>query len=282
MEKQYLDLLTDVLEHGTLRKTRNATTKSVFFRTLTFDLRNNDIPLLTTKKVSFRNIFYELMWFLSGSTDTKDLSKHKVKIWDANSSREFLDSQGLDYPEGQLGPLYGHQIRNNGAKYNSDERGFDQLEYLQNLIRNDPNSRRMCMTAWAPSQLKEMSLAPCHCTVLQFYVEDGFLHCYTHQRSADLFLGVPYNITSYGLFLNLMAKTCDLKPGLLHYTFGDTHLYDNQFEAAKMQSKRKPGVNPKINVKVRRENVWEYTYKDIEILGYVPYTTPLPKVDMIA
>lgn len=279
-EDKYLELLSEVLHEGKERKTRNATTKGLFFRTMNFDLSNGTIPLLTTKKVSFKNIVYELLWFLSGSTNTKDLSKHGVKIWDANGSKDFIESQGLDYPEGTLGPLYGHQFRNNGAEYGKP--GFDQIKYCQDLIRNDPTSRRICMTAWAPFQISQMVLSPCHGTVIQFYVSDGSLDIYTHQRSADLFLGVPYNIASYALLLHMMATTCDLKPGQLHYTFGDLHLYDNQYEAADIQSLRNSKPFPTVSIKTKKQNIWEYEYTDFVLDNYTPNTEPLPKVKMIA
>jgi thymidylate synthase len=278
-EYQYLDTLSNVIKNGNERQTRNAMTRSIFFSKFVFDLSDGTLPLLTTKKVSLRNVFYELMWFLSGSNDTKELSDKGVKIWNANSSASFLKSRNLDYPEGELGPMYGHQFRNFGAKYNDN--GFDQILSIQNLIKNDPTSRRIVMSVWAAHQLDEMALAPCHGTVIQFYVNGTHLDCYTHQRSCDLYLGCPYNIASYSLLVHLFAKTCNLVPGKLIYTFGDVHLYENQIEAASIQAKRIPKEFPCVTIKTKHENVWEYKFEDIELIGYNPETKKLPIVKMI-
>ena len=288
-EEQYLELLKTVREFGELRETRNSVTRSIFGARMVFNLEDNTIPLLTTKHVSFRNIFYELKWFLSGSTDTYYLKERKIKIWDANSTREFLDARGLtDVPEGFIGPGYGHQFRHSGAPYDpkrdpSEAYGFDQVKDTQNLIRNDPMSRRIVMTLWAPSQTSQIALPSCHGSLIQFYVRKGkYLDCFTHQRSCDLYLGCPYNIASYSLLTHMLAKSCNLKPGILNYSFGDTHLYENSIEAAYIQSTRVPGEFPKIRFKETRDNIWEYEYRDIEIIDYKPCLDPLPSVKMVA
>ena len=286
-EQQYLDLLRDVLTTGEHRQTRNSVTKSVFYRTMKFDLTGGIIPLLTTKKVSFKNVLHELLWFISGSTDVAELSKHNIKIWNGNSSREFILEQNLDYPAGVIGPGYGYQFRNSGGTYPQNN-GFDQFKYVQGLLKNNPKSRRICMTLWAPFHLQEMVLPNCHGSFIQFYVRESddtalvnYLDCFTHQRSCDLYLGCPYNIASYAILVHMLCVTCDLRPGTLNYSFGDTHLYENQWEAAEIQCKRIPTEFPVLCIKERKDNVWEYTYDDFLLSGYEPNSSPLPKVKMV-
>jgi thymidylate synthase len=290
-EQQYLDLLVRVLETGEFRGTRNSVTKSVFHASMKFDLTSGTIPLLTTKFVSFKNVLHELLWFLSGSTDVSELSKH-TKIWNANSSKEFILSQNLDYGEGIIGPGYGYQFRNSGGDYPL-KNGFDQIKYVEHLIKTDPTSRRICMSLWSPSDIKKMVLPNCHGSFIQFYVRKpvnksadastgkSYLDCFTHQRSCDLYLGCPYNIASYSILVNILAASCNLIPGVLTYSFGDVHLYKNQLEAAKLQSARTPAEFPVLCIKEKKESIIDYTFNDLTLSGYEPDKTPLPKVKMV-
>jgi thymidylate synthase len=283
-ERQYLDTLAYVMEHGSDRHTRNSITKSVFYRTMHFNLDGGKIPLLTTKFVSFKNVLHELLWFLSGSTDVSQLSPH-TKIWNANSSKEFILSQKLDYDEGIIGPGYGYQFRNSGGVYPTPN-GFDQIEYVEHLLKNNPTSRRICMTLWSPNDLGKMVLPNCHGSFIQFYVrtvdDTNYLDCYTHQRSCDLYLGCPYNIASYSILVHMLSTSCNMRPGTLYYSFGDVHLYENQWEAAKIQSVRTPLDFPVLCIKERKSTILDYTFDDFVLSGYEPDRSPLPVVKMVA
>jgi len=242
-ESMYLQLLNNVLCFGHEKSDRtNTGTLSIFTESLQFSLQNNKLPLLTTKKVFYKGVLEELLWFLRGSTDARVLSNKGVKIWDKNGSKENLHKHGfIDRDEGDLGPVYGFQWRNWGSKYNpygeNPSNGFDQLKELVNNIRTEPNSRRHILSAWNVADISSMILPPCH-IMCQFYVTDDLLSCMLYQRSADLFLGVPFNIASYALLTCIIAKLTNLKPHRLIMNFGDVHIYKNHIDAVKTQLSR--------------------------------------------
>lgn len=241
-----------------------------------FNLRNS-FPLLTTKRVFWRAVVEELLWFIRGSTDAKDLQAKNIRIWDGNSSREFLDKCGFHNREvGDLGPIYGFQWRHFGAKYRTcrDDytgEGVDQLQNLINTIRDNPNDRRMILSAWNPVDIPQMALPPCHC-MAQFFVANGELYCQLYQRSADMGLGVPFNIASYSLLTYMIAHVTELKPAELVYTTGDTHVYTNHIEPLKEQLIRKPRPFPTLQIKREIIDIDDFKYEDFEILHYVPYS----------
>lgn len=251
--KQYLELMSEILEKGARKSDRTGTgTLSVFGRQLRFDL-SEGFPLITTKKLHLRSIIYELLWFLQGDTNIKYLKDNGVSIWD-----EWADENG------ELGPVYGHQWRSwptpNGGS-------IDQISQVIQQIRQKPDSRRHIVTAWNPSEVDKMALPPCH-ALFQFYVADGKLSCQLYQRSADYFLGVPFNIASYALLTYMFAQQCDLQPGEFVWTGGDVHLYTNHIDQAKLQLERKPFALPELNIKRRPESIFDYKYEDFEILNY--------------
>lgn len=251
-------------------------TKSIFGAQMRFDLRNDTFPLLTTKKTFFRSIAEELFWFVKGSTDAKILQDKNVHIWDGNSSREFLDKSGFhDRREGDLGPVYGFQWRHFGAKYTTCEadysgQGIDQLNEVINRIKTNPNDRRIIMSAWNPIDIPQMALPPCHCLV-QFYVSGDELSCQLYQRSADMGLGVPFNIASYALLTYMIAHVTNLKPGDFVHTLGDAHIYLNHIEPLQEQIKREPKQFPKIHIKRRVESIEDFGIDDFEIVDYNPH-----------
>jgi thymidylate synthase len=245
-EKMYLNLMKDTLDDNIHSKTNDRTsvgTYSTFAKRLTFSLRNDVIPLMTTKHVFFRGVAEELLWFISGSTDSDILSSRNVKIWDLNGSRRVLDAMGFwDRKEGDLGPVYGFQWRHWGAEYVDKDtvslKGIDQIKNVINSIKTNPNSRRHVVSAWNVSDLEKMALPPCH-ICFQFYVKDNeYLSCQMYQRSADLFLGVPFNIASYSLLTHIIAKLTNLKPDKLTMVFGDCHVYSNHIDAVYEQCSR--------------------------------------------
>lgn len=252
-EQNYLNLLKEVLENGETRMDRTGTgTKSLFGKKLEFSLENNVLPVLTTKKIPIKSVIKELMWFLKGQTDSKILESQGVSIWKANTSRDFLDKRGLSHlEEGDAGANYSHQWRHFGADYidchtDYGKEGVDQIAYILNLLKNDPFSRRMILTAWNPAQLRETCLPPCHMT-LQLYVDnENRIHGQMYQRSADLFLGVPWNITSYALLIYFLAHLSGRKPGKLIVVFGDVHIYNNHIEQVQIQLAREPYSFPVI------------------------------------
>ncbi|MBT1701645.1 thymidylate synthase [Chryseosolibacter indicus] len=251
--KQYLDLMKDILENGTKKTDRTGTgTLSVFGRQLRFDL-SKGFPLVTTKKLHLRSIIYELLWFLNGDTNIKYLNDNGVTIWD-----EWANEHG------ELGPVYGHQWRSWPAP---DGRSIDQITQVLDQLRKKPDSRRHIVTAWNPSEVDKMALPPCH-AMFQFYVADGKLSCQLYQRSADYFLGVPFNIASYALMTHMFAQQCDLEPGDFVWTGGDVHLYLNHIEQAQLQLTREPHPLPKLNIKRKPESLFEYSFQDFEILNY--------------
>jgi len=281
-EYQYLEIIEDIIEHGNKKSDRTGTgTKSVFGRQMRFSLRDGTFPLLTTKKTFYRGIAEELFWFIRGSTNAIQLKEKKVMIWEGNSSREFLDSVGLGHREvGDLGPVYGFQWRHFGAEYKDmhadySGQGVDQLADVIDKIKNKPDDRRIIMCAWNPKDIPSMALPPCHCLV-QFYVADGELSCQLYQRSADMGLGVPFNIASYALLTHMIAHVTGLKPGDFVHTLGDAHVYLNHVEPLKEQLGRTPRPFPKIVLKRKVDNIEEFTIEDFEIQGYDPH----PKITM--
>lgn len=275
-EDQYLDMIRDILREGSLEEGRNGYTKSLFGGAMRFSLKNNTIPLLTTKKVAWKTCFRELMWFVRGQTDNKVLQEQKVKIWNVNASREFLDSRGLTHlEENDLGPVYGHQWRHFNAKYTTchedyTNKGVDQLGNIIKMLK-DPStrtSRRMVMSAWNPCQLDEMALPPCH-VLTQFHVTNGKeLSCSLYQRSCDIGLGVPFNIASYSFLTHLIAKHCDLVPKDFVYFMGNVHIYDDHFEVLKEQVLRTPYTFPTLKVLNKHDTIEEYSLDDIQLENY--------------
>lgn len=254
--QQYLDLLHRILEEGKVKTDRTGTgTKSIFGHQMRFNLEDG-FPVLTTKKLHLKSIIYELLWFLKGDTNVKYLQEHGVSIWN-----EWADENG------DLGPVYGHQWRSW-----PDHRGgtIDQIQNVIDLIKHHPDSRRMLVTAWNPADIGEMALPPCHC-LFQFYVADGRLSLQLYQRSADTFLGVPFNISSYALLLLMMAQVTGLKAGDFIHTTGDTHLYLNHIEQAKLQLTRTPRELPQMKLNLDVKSLFDFRYEDFELLNYNPW-----------
>ncbi len=261
--KQYLDLIEHILEEGTIKGDRTGTgTKSVFGYQMRFNLQEG-FPMVTTKKVHFKSMVHELLWFLKGDTNIAYLKENKVRIWD-----EWADENG------DLGPVYGHQWRN----WNSE--GIDQIKEVIETLKKTPNSRRMLVSAWNPSVLPDttktfeenvangkVALPPCH-ALFQFYVSDNKLSCQLYQRSADVFLGVPFNIASYALLTEMIAHVCGLQAGEFIHTLGDAHIYNNHFEQVALQITRKPKALPKLHLNPEIKNIFDFTFKDISLEGY--------------
>ena len=255
--KQYLDLLNRILTEGVEKTDRTGTgTRSVFGHQMRFDLADG-FPLLTTKKLHLKSIIYELLWFLAGDTNVRYLQEHGVSIW----------NEWADPVTGELGPVYGHQWRSWPTK---DGGIIDQIAQVVDLIRNHPDSRRMMVTAWNPAEVEEMALPPCHC-LFQFYVADGRLSLQLYQRSADTFLGVPFNIASYALLLLMMAQVCGLKPGEFIHTTGDTHLYLNHLEQARLQLTRTPRTLPRMVLNPDVKDIFSFRYEDFKLEDYNPH-----------
>ena len=252
----YLDLLARALHDGVERDDRTGTgTRSVFGHQMRFDL-SQGFPLVTTKKCHLRSIVHELLWFLNGDTNIRYLTENKVSIWD-----EWADENG------DLGPVYGAQWR---SWPKPDGGTVDQIAWVQNEIRANPNSRRLVVSAWNPGQLDEMALAPCHC-LFQFYVAEGKLSCQLYQRSADIFLGVPFNIASYALLTHMMAQACGLEAGDFVHSFGDAHLYLNHLDQAKEQLSRTPRPRPRLELNPDVSDIFDWSYEDIRVVDYDPY-----------
>ncbi len=251
--KQYLDLMRDILENGAKKTDRTGTgTLSVFGRQLRFDLQQG-FPLVTTKKLHIRSIIYELLWFLNGDTNIKYLNDNGVTIWD-----EWADENG------NLGPVYGHQWRSWPAP---DGQTIDQISKVMEQLKTKPDSRRHIVTAWNPADVDKMALPPCH-ALFQFYVANGRLSCQLYQRSADYFLGVPFNIASYALLTHMVAQQCDLMPGDFVWTGGDVHLYTNHVEQAQLQLSRKPFPLPQLVIGRKPASIFEYQFQDFEVINY--------------
>jgi thymidylate synthase len=273
--KQYLDLIKHVQKNGIQKGDRTGTgTKSVFGYQMRFDLAEG-FPMLTTKKLHLKSIIHELLWFLKGDTNVGYLKENGVKIWDA-----WADENG------DLGPVYGHQWRN----WNSEE--IDQISEVIDTIKNNPNSRRMMVSAWNPSVMPDTSvsfaenvannkaaLPPCH-AFFQFYVADGKLSCQLYQRSADIFLGVPFNIASYALLVLMIAQVCSLEPGEFIHTFGDAHIYNDHSEQIALQLSREPKILPKMKLNKNIKNIFDFKYEDFELVGYDPHPLIRGKVSV--
>lgn len=254
--KQYHDLLSHVLDNGVDRGDRTGTgTRGVFGYQMRFDLAEG-FPLVTTKKLHLRSIIYELLWFLKGDTNIRYLQENGVTIWD-----EWADENG------DLGPVYGSQWR---SWPTPDGGQIDQIANVIESIKTNPNSRRHIVTAWNPAEVENMALPPCHC-LFQFYVSDGKLSCQLYQRSADIFLGVPFNIAAYALLTMMAAQVTGLKPGDFVHTLGDAHLYSNHFEQAKLQLTRTPKALPKMKINPEVRDIFGFRYEDFELVGYEAY-----------
>lgn len=254
--KQYLQLLDHVLTNGNIKSDRTGTgTCSVFGYQMRFDL-NEGFPLLTTKKLHLRSIIYELLWFLKGDTNIKYLHDHKVTIWD-----EWADANG------DLGPIYGKQWR---SWVTSEGGSVDQITGLVNQIKNNPDSRRLLVCAWNVGEIDKMALPPCH-ILFQFYVANGKLSCQLYQRSADIFLGVPFNIASYALFTMMIAQVCGLQYGEFIHTLGDAHIYNNHIEQVKLQLTREPRKLPIMKLNPEKKDIFSFDYDDFQLEGYNPH-----------
>ena len=253
--QQYHDLMRHVLEHGNDKGDRTGTgTRSVFGYQMRFDL-SKGFPVLTTKKLHLRSIIHELLWFLQGDTNIRYLKENGVSIWD-----EWADEAG------NLGPVYGYQWRSWPAP---DGRHIDQIATVVEQIKSNPNSRRMIVSAWNPALVDDMALPPCH-AMFQFYVADGKLSCQLYQRSADIFLGVPFNIASYALLTMMVAQVCGLQAGEFIHTLGDAHLYSNHFEQARLQLSRTPKTLPTMNINPEVKDLFGFKFEDFELVGYDP------------
>ncbi len=277
-EYQYLQLLRSIMKEGVKEVGRNGTTYTKIGATMRFSLRDNKMPLMTTKKLAWRVCLKELLWFIKGDTSNESLQNQNVKIWNGNASREFLDSRGLNHlAENDLGPVYGHQWRFWNAKYhntntNYEGRGIDQLQGIVDEINKTKltgeTSRRMIMSAWNVEQIDEMALPPCH-VLSQFHITEGNkLSCSLYQRSADMGLGVPFNIASYSFLTHLLAKHCDLEAKEFVHFIGNAHIYDDHIEALQEQVKKIPLDPPSINIKQKKDNIDDYEFSDFEIIDY--------------
>lgn len=254
--KQYLELLQHIMDHGTKKEDRTGTgTISTFGYQMRFNLEEG-FPLVTTKKLHLKSIIHELLWFLKGDTNIKYLQEHGVRIWN-----EWADANG------DLGPVYGHQWRSwTGANGET----IDQISDVIRQIKTNPDSRRLIVNAWNVADLPKMALAPCHC-LFQFYVADGRLSCQLYQRSADVFLGVPFNIASYALLTLMIAQVCGLKPGEFVHSFGDVHIYNNLVDQVKLQLTREPRPLPVMKLNPEVMSIYDFTYEDFTLVGYDPH-----------
>lgn len=274
--QQYHDLLKRILSEGEERGDRTGTgTKGVFGHQMRFNIQDG-FPLVTTKKVHLKSIIYELLWFLSGNTHVQYLKDHKVRIWDDWATAEQTAKFGR--PEGDLGPVYGHQWRNFGATKNDDgsykNDGVDQVAQVVDTIKNNPYSRRIIISGWNPVEADKVALPPCH-TLFQFHVnvKEKLLNCQLYQRSGDVFLGVPFNIASYSLLTMMIAQVTGLKPGTFVHTLGDAHIYSNHMEQVQLQLTRDFRPLPQMKINPDVKNIFEFKYEDFELVGYDPHPT---------
>jgi thymidylate synthase len=286
-ENQYLNLIKKIIDVGETRETRNSITKSIFSEKLEFDI-SNSIPFITTKKLAWKTVIKELLWFLSGSTDNQKLLDQNVKIWVANSTREYMDSVGFNNREvNDLGPVYGHQWRHFNAEYVDQKtdytnKGIDQIEQIIYLLKNDPMSRRIILSAWNPCQISQMNLPPCH-IMCQFYVSTNKeLSCQLYQRSADIGLGLPFNIASYAVLTYILGRLTNLKPKKLFINIGDAHIYQNHIEVLKEQITRKPFSFPTLEINSKKEfsKISDFEIDDFIVDSY--FYHEILKMDMIA
>lgn len=299
-ENQYISLLNKILNNGTYRTTRNANTWSIFGEVMEYNMNKHGFPVITTKKIPLRLVFEELKFFLQGDTNALHLAEKNVNIWNANTTREFLDSINLDYPEGTMGPMYGFNLLHYGANYidsntNYENMGINQFEYVLNTIKKDPFNRRIMMTTYNPLVVSKSVLWPCHGIVIQFACEDvgneRLLHCNMYQRSCDMICGVPFNISSYAMLVNIMCNMINndsnytnkkLNPGTLKMFLGDVHIYDDKthIDAVILHKQRKPFKLPSMVIKKKFTNINELNWEDIEIINYISH--PTIKVKMFA
>lgn len=281
-EHQYLNLIEDILASGKEKEGRNGVTKAIFGTAMHFSLKNDTVPFMTTKRFAWKTCLKELLWFIKGDTDNKHLKNQNVHIWDANGSRDFLDSRGLiNREEDDLGPIYGFQWRHFNAEYkNSEEdytnKGVDQLKMIIDALK-DPKerySRRLILTAWNPCQLNEMALPPCHILAQFSVIEDGKLCCSLYQRSGDMGLGVPFNIASYSLLTHILANYCGLEAYDFYYYIGNTHIYDDHYKQLAEQIKRNPYPFPKLTILNSHDSIDDYKVDDFNIHNY-QYHSPI-------
>lgn len=277
-EYQYLNLIRKIIDTGNNKGDRTGTgTRSIFGAQMRFSLRES-FPLLTTKRVFWRGVVEELLWLIGGSTSSKELSRKRVKIWDGNGTRNFLDKYGHGHrEEGDLGPVYGHQWRHFGATYvdchtDYSGQGVDQLKNVIETIKANPNDRRIIMSAWNPCDLKTMALPPCH-VLAQFYVANGEVSCMMYQRSCDMGLGVPFNVASYSLLTCMIAQVCGLKAGEFIHTLGDAHVYNNHIGPLEEQLQRTPRAFPTLKINKNITDIEEFTLEDLQIENYKPQKT---------
>ena len=279
-ELGYLNLVRSIIKNGVKEVGRNGTTHTTVGAMLRFSLKNQKIPLLTTKKLAWRVCLKELLWFINGDTNNNLLKDQNVKIWNGNGTRKFLDSRGLNYlKENDLGPVYGHQWRFWNAPYSRElgcsedykGKGIDQLQNVIDEINNSKESgeasRRIIMSAWNPEQLDQMALPPCH-VLSQYHLVNNKLSCTLYQRSGDVGLGIPFNIASYSFLTHLLAKHCDLEAGEFVHFIGNAHIYDDHIEPLKLQLNNEPYDFPVLNIKEKRENIDDYKFEDFEINNY--------------
>ena len=278
-EQQYLNLISDIIKDGEFVEGRNGTTKAVFGSAMCFSLKDGAIPILTTKKVAWKTCLRELFWFIRGDTSNKSLQEKNVKIWNANASREFLDSRGLtNLKENDLGPVYGHQWRFFNAPYvdcdtDYSSQGVDQLQYIIESLKNPETrtSRRLILSAWNPQQLDQMALPPCH-VLMQFNVIDDKLSCSLYQRSGDVGLGVPFNIASYSFLTHILAHFCGLEPGDFVYYLGNAHIYDDHLGPLMDQTKLAPYAFPTLTIDDRKyQSIEDYNEDDFTLNNYVSH-----------
>jgi len=276
-EYQYIRLMNRILEEGLPVEGRNGSVKSSFGEKMVFDL--SSFPLLTTKKIGYKTVLRELLWFIKGSTDNQELLDKNVTIWNGNASKEFLESRSLDYEEGDLGPVYGFQWRHFGAEYKDCKsdysgKGIDQLKWLVQEIKNNPSSRRLILSAWNVGDLDKMALPPCH-ILSQFYVnqKEGLLSCQLYQRSGDMFLGVPFNIASYAFLTYILCKLTGYKPGKLHHVIGDAHIYEEHIVAVNHQLKRVPKQFPTLTISDELKSIDALDESMFRLEGYDPYSS---------
>lgn len=287
-EQQYLDIIKRLFSNGSKETSRNGNVISTFGNMMRFSLKDGTLPLLTTKKVAWKTCFKELFWFIKGSTNNQELKDKNVHIWDANASREFLDSRNLSYEENDLGPVYGHQWRHFNAPYENchndySGKGVDQLQNIIEMLK-DPtqrSSRRMVISAWNPCQIDQMALPPCH-ILFQFYVrENKYLSCSMYQRSGDVGLGVPFNIASYSMLTHIIAKHCGLIADEFVYFLGNAHIYEEHIEPLTAQIERLPREFPQIKINKIHHSIEEYTLDDIEWITEYSFHEPI-KMNMVA
>jgi len=275
-ELQYLNLLQQILSENNIKPTRNADVYSKFGTRMEFDLRKG-FPILTTKRVPWKTVLRELLWFISGSTDNRFLKDKNVKIWNANASREFLDSRGLDYSEDDLGPVYGFQWRHFGAEYVDYDtdytgKGVDQLRNIINEIIDNPTSRRLILNSWNAVDINKMALPPCH-VMVQFNIDNGFIDCQLYQRSGDMFLGVPFNITSYAFLLHIIGHLTNYVPRKLVHIIGDAHIYSQHLDAVQQQLFRTPNPFPQLTIIGELHDIDDIDENVFQIVGYDCYST---------